>query len=37
MNENAGNHAAVNSLELYCEIHGEGGPCASTPVPGREV
>jgi pimeloyl-ACP methyl ester carboxylesterase len=26
MNENKGNHAAVNGLELYYEIHGEGDP-----------
>src|SRR5215213_4634821 len=26
MNENKGNHAAVNGLELYYEIHGEGEP-----------
>jgi hypothetical protein len=26
MNENKGNHAAVNGLELYHEFHGEGEP-----------
>src|SRR5215210_3428833 len=26
MNENKGDHAAVNGLELYYEIHGEGEP-----------
>jgi hypothetical protein len=24
MNENTGKHAAVNGLEMYYEIHGEG-------------
>jgi hypothetical protein len=26
VNENAGNHAAVNGLDLYFEVHGEGEP-----------
>ena len=26
MNENTGKHAAVNGLEMYYEIHGEGEP-----------
>jgi hypothetical protein len=26
MNESAGDHAAVNGRELYCEIHGERWP-----------
>ena len=26
MNENAGNHAAVNGLDLYFEVHGDGEP-----------
>ena len=26
MNENAGNHAAVNRLDLYYEVHGDGEP-----------
>jgi len=26
VNENAGNHAAVNGLDLYYEVHGDGEP-----------